>query len=104
VSRFGLHGRIEAQPGRGEELAQLLLEAAEGLGSNPDCELYVVARAEDDPDAVWVTEVWASREAHAASLEDEAVKAAIARGRPLIAGFSDRVETLPLGGKGLAQG
>jgi hypothetical protein len=29
------------------------------------------------------------------------VQAAIARGRPLIAGFSNRVETAPLGGVGL---
>jgi hypothetical protein len=32
-----------------------------------------------------------------------AVQAAIAKARPLIAGFSDRVETVPVGGVGLAR-
>ena len=36
-----------------------------------------------------------------ASLGLPGVKAAITRGRPLIAGFSHRVETVPLGGIGL---
>ena len=43
-----------------------------------------------------------SREAHAGSLTYDSVKAVIERGRPLIAGFSDRVETIPVGGLGLA--
>jgi hypothetical protein len=30
-----------------------------------------------------------------------AVQAAIAKGRPLIAGFSNRVETVPIGGHGI---
>jgi quinol monooxygenase YgiN len=101
VSRFGLFGKISAQPGKGDELAALLLEAAEGLGANDDCELYVVHRSAEEPDAVWVSEVWTSEEAHRASLDDEAVKAAIARGRPLIAGVSDQVRTEVAGGKGI---
>ena len=53
---YGMHGRIAARPGRGDELAAILLEAAAGLEGNPDCLLYVVSRAADDPDSVWVTE------------------------------------------------
>src|SRR6187401_3545130 len=45
---------------------------------------------------------WDNRESLAASLSLPSVKAAIAKGRPLIAGFSNRVETTPLGGHGLA--
>lgn len=54
-----------------------------------------------EPDALWVTDVWDSRESHEASLTAPSVQAAIAKGRPLIAGFSNRVETVPLGGHGL---
>jgi hypothetical protein len=39
---------------------------------------------------------------HDASLSLPSVKEAIAKGRPLIAGFSDRVVTTPVGGTGLA--
>ena len=54
-----------------------------------------------DANALWVTEVWESQASHQASLSLPAVQAAIAKGRPMIAGFSNRVETVPLGGYGL---
>jgi quinol monooxygenase YgiN len=96
-----MQGRIVAQPGRGDELAAILLEAAAGLEANPDCLLYVVSRSVDDPDSIWVTEAWTDRAAHAASLEDEGARALIARARPIIASFADRAELRPEGGKGL---
>jgi quinol monooxygenase YgiN len=99
--RYGMHGRIVAQAGRGDELAAILLEAAAGLQANPDCLLYVVSRAADDPESIWVTEAWADRSAHAASLEDPAARELIARARPIIASFADRAEFRPEGGKGL---
>jgi quinol monooxygenase YgiN len=98
---FGMHGRIVAQPGHGDALAEMLLEAAEGLGANPDCLLYVVGRSLDEPDSVWVTEAWADRAAHDASLHDPGARALIERARPIIAAFADRVEWVPQGGKGL---
>jgi quinol monooxygenase YgiN len=96
-----MHGRIVAQPGRGDELAAILREAAAGLETNPDCLLYVVSRALDDADSVWVTEAWADRGAHAASLQDPAAHDLIERARPIIAAFADRAEWIPEGGKGL---
>ena len=68
----------------------------------PGCRSYVVAADPSDPDALWVTEVWDSPESHKASLSLPAVQAAIARGKPLIAGFGERFETQPLGGVGTA--
>ena len=98
---YGMHGRIVARPGHGDELAAILLEAAAGLRANPDCLLYVVSRAADDPDSVWVAEAWTDRAAHAASLEDPGARELIARARPIIASFADRAELRPEGGKGL---
>jgi hypothetical protein len=45
--------------------------------------------------------VWDSPASHQASLTLPAVKTAITKGRPLIAGFSNRFETTPIGGLGL---
>jgi quinol monooxygenase YgiN len=98
---FGMHGRLVAQPGRGGELATLLLEAAAALDGDPDCLLYVVSRSLADPDSVWVTEAWTDRAAHDASLERDATRALIDRAGPLIAAFADRAEFRPEGGKGL---
>lgn len=65
------------------------------------CLSYIVARDPADADAIWITEVWDSRESHAASLRLPAVRAAVARARPLIAGFDSGTETVPVGGVGL---
>jgi quinol monooxygenase YgiN len=98
---FGMHGCINANPGDGDALAAILLEAAEAAHADDSCVLYFVSRSEDDDDAIWVTEAWTSREAHEAALQNEATKAMIARARPLIAGFSGRSDFRPVGGKGL---
>lgn len=98
---YGLIGKMTAAPGKRDELAAILLQ---GTRSMPGCLSYVVARDPEDPDALWVTEVWEDRESHQASLALPAVQAAIAAGRPLIAGISHRVETQPLGGHGLPPG
>lgn len=99
--RYGLHGSLRANAGRGDELAGLLLEAAGALASNTDCLLYMVGRSAEDQDLVLVTEVWKTREAHDASLQDESVKALIQRGMPLIADMPASAEFVPDGGKGL---
>jgi quinol monooxygenase YgiN len=95
---YGLIGQFLCVPGRREELLAVLLAGTAGM---PGCLSYVVARDAEDPDGVWVTEVWDSKESHAASLSLPAVQAAMADGRPLIAGFGPRFETEPAGGHGL---
>jgi quinol monooxygenase YgiN len=102
VSRFGLVVSFQAQPGQGDALEALLLEAASSIEAEAACELYVVGRSVEDPDAVWVTEVWTSREAHAASLDDPSAAQLVGRARPLIAGVAERFELSVAGGKGLA--
>ncbi len=95
---YGLIGRMLAAPGQRDALVSILLE---GTGEMPGCLSYVVAADPSDADAIWITEVWDSEASHAASLSLPAVQAAIAKGRPLIAGFDNRTVTTPLGGVGL---
>ena len=95
---YGLIGKVTAVAGRRDALAKILLEGSAGM---PGCLSYVVAADVAEPDALWVTEVWESQASHKASLQLPGVQAAIGQGRPLIAGFSNRVETAPIGGHGL---
>ena len=96
-----MYGKVLAQPGRRDALVDVLLEAAALLGDTPECELYIVNTASDEPEAIWVTELWASEEAHARSLERDDVRALIQRGRLLMAGMGEQVRLTPVGGKGL---
>ena len=100
ASPYGVVSQILAAPGRRNELVAVLLEAARTM---PGCRAYLVAADVARDDAIWVTEVWDSRDAHARAVASPAVQAAIARGAPLIAGFASHAETTPLGAVGLAQ-
>ena len=92
---YGMIGRLKAIPGQRSALAALL---ASGSGEMPGCLGYVVAEDLADADALWVTEIWENKAAHDASLPLPVVRAAIARGRPLIAAFDHSVETRPISG------
>ena len=96
---YGLIAKLTAVPGKREELIKTLKESA---GDMPGCFSYVVAKDSAEENTLWVTEVWDSKASHDASLSLPQVKEAIAKGRPLIAGFSDGVVTTPVGGYGLA--
>jgi quinol monooxygenase YgiN len=95
---YGLIGRMRAVPGQRDALLALLLESS---GDMPGCLSYIVARDPADADAIWITEVWTDEASHKASLSLPAVKAAIARARPLIAGFDSQTVTEPVAGVGL---
>lgn len=94
----GLIGKMIALPDKRDELAAILLD---GVGGMPGCLSYVVALDPKDANALWITEVWTDAAAHAASLKLPSVRAAIAKGRPLIAGFGESFTTTPIGGHGL---
>lgn len=100
MSKFGLYGKITAQPGQRDALVAGLLEAAALMQHVPGCELYIVNASATEPDVVWMTEVWSSEAAHQASLAPDEIKALIKRNIPLIAG-GERIEIVPIGGKGL---
>lgn len=95
---YGLIGKMLAKPGQRDALAKLLLD---GTAEMPGCLSYVVATDPVNADAVWITEVWTDAASHQGSLKLPAVQAAIAQARPLIAGFGERFETVPVGGVGL---
>lgn len=96
---YGLIGKMTATPGQRVALAEILLRGIEAM---PGCLSYIVAEDPAEPDALWITEVWDSAASHQESLSLPSVRAAITAARPLIAGFSNRTETRPLGGTGLA--
>ncbi len=109
MSGVGRYVKFTALPGRGDELAQLLLQAADSLRDTAGCELYVINRAQGNPDQIWVTELWLSQDALDASLEQlrsEAAKARLAQVMALLDPNTppERVELEPLGGVGYLAG
>ena len=96
---YGLIGKMKCTAGHRDALIAILLAGVSGL---PGCLSYIVAIDPTDPDSIWITEAWVSQDKHKASLSLPSVQAAIAKARPMIAGFGERFETHPVGGHGLA--
>lgn len=92
---------MRALPGQRDTLLDSLLSAAEAVNDLDGGYLYVVSRASDDADAVWVCEAWRSGADHRASLDHSAVRALIMAAGPLIAEIPPSIELIPLGSKGL---
>jgi quinol monooxygenase YgiN len=101
MEKFGIYGKLIAKEGEREQLAEVLLEAAESLQDHGACELYLVSVAPEDLNAVYVYEVWSSESAHQGSLTLESTQTLIQRAKPILAGI-ERISTLvPRGGKGI---
>lgn len=99
---YGLHNNLQAAAGKGPELAAILQEAAALVSSASGCRIYIVSLDESTPDAVWVTEVWDSKQEHDDSLGLPGVRGLISKAMPLLAAPPQRGQTLEvLGGAGL---
>ena len=90
---YGVIGQMMAVAGKREELIGYLLAGSAEMPGNLG---YAIFRDLGDENAIWITEVWESAEAHQASLKLPQVQAAIASARPIIAGFGTRAEVEPV--------
>lgn len=92
---FGMIGQLKAVPGQRDALIACLLDGSADMPGNL---AYLVNRDARDADAVWVVEIWKDAASHAASLALPQVKAAIAKARPILAGFGTSAEIVPVTG------
>jgi quinol monooxygenase YgiN len=99
MSRVARYGRLTARAGHGGEVAARLLAAADELGPDPGCELYLVNRQAGKPDAIWVTELWRSQADLDAAIERIRGSDEVAAVMALVES-SEMIELELLGGKG----
>jgi quinol monooxygenase YgiN len=99
MAPVGRYAKAVAKPGKGEDLARVMLEVAAALEDVPGCELHVINRGADDPDTVWFTEIWRSQEDLDAALEAQGARERIAEVRDLVDAF-ERIDVEPLAGVG----
>jgi quinol monooxygenase YgiN len=99
MDRIARYGKAVAREGQGRALAELLLAAAEELGDDPGCELYLINRQAGDEDVIWVTELWRSQADLDASLERIRGSDDVAAAMALVEDWQ-MIELDLLGGKG----
>ena len=82
---FANAGTLGAVPGKRDALVAHLTRRNPAL-AEVGCLAYEVGTNDDEPDTVYVVELWESADAHRASLSLPAVQALIAEARPLLSG------------------
>ncbi len=101
----GRYAKAVAKRGKGDELAQKLLEVARALRDAPGCQLYVINRSPADPDVVWVTELWQSQEQLDAALQSPEARERSPEVLELVRdGGFERIDLEPVGGAGYQAG
>lgn len=70
--KFGVYGRLTAQTGKRDDLVARLQEAmraCDGLG----LEFGSVNAVLDDPNSVWITQIWTNKNSHDTATRSEAL-------------------------------
>jgi quinol monooxygenase YgiN len=97
---YGYLGTMRTRPGQRDEVVRSLVDGADALTA-AGCRLYVVSVSEEDPDCIWINEVWESKEKHDASLQLPEVRAAIQATMPKLTGEFTSQELRVIGGLGV---
>lgn len=98
--KFGMQAVITAVEGKGNELADIMLQASHAVSTINGCLLYIVQQSLTDESKILITEVWENKEAHQASLTNEKVRELIGKAKPIIAGMEYHPASL-VGGHGI---
>lgn len=101
MTQFGMFGKLTTDPQNRDTLVGILTQAATFLQSDDECQMYIVNKDADDDGAVWVIELWQSKEAHDQSLTRPEIRHLIEKALPILKDGSQSVTVIPVGGKGL---
>lgn len=97
----GFYTKFTTTPEDRDALVGILSKAAEGMGGVEDCKEYVVGKDTKDMAVTWVSERWADRDAHHASLQVPGARELINEAMPLLTEGPEQIELEIIGGKGL---
>jgi len=101
--KYGLHGKLTAKAGKRDELAEILLKAADAVSGAKGCRVYIISTDPSDKNSAWVTEVWDSKADHDDSLQSPDVKSLISQAIPLLGEKPGQGQVLEVwGGAGIS--
>jgi quinol monooxygenase YgiN len=96
---FALLNRLAAKPGERDVVVRNLLDSGRLFDDNPACLLYLVVEAVDDPDGIWVVDLWSSEEEHSTALQAPELRRYVSETVPLLRGAPEQIQVRVAGGK-----
>jgi quinol monooxygenase YgiN len=98
---IGFYTKFTTEERNRDAFVDILSEAAASMEAVEECQMYIVNNDATDATIIWVTEIWTTKEAHAASLQMDSSRALIAKAMPLIVAKPEQIQLVPISGKGL---
>jgi quinol monooxygenase YgiN len=95
---FALVNRLQTKPGERDAVVENLLESGKAFDGNDACLLYLVTESVDEPDTIWVVDLWTSEEAHTDALQDPRLRPFIEATMPLLQAPPEQIELRHRGG------
>jgi quinol monooxygenase YgiN len=100
---YALLNKLTSKPNQRQHVVDILLESGTLFDDNSDCFLYLVSEATEDPNVIWVVDLWTSKEAHAKALENPELRPFVEKAMPLLEGMPEQIEIRPVGGRGFPE-
>jgi quinol monooxygenase YgiN len=97
---FAQHAKMTMKPGKRDEVIERLSESVEVLRRIPGCIYYLISTNEE-PDVVWISELWASKEAKEALAMSPETAQVMKELMPLVVSVTDQTVMTVVGGFGL---
>lgn len=96
-----LINRLTAKSGQRDDVIEILLDSGRSFDENDDCLLYLVSEAADDPDLIYVVDLWTDEEAHTEALQAPAIRDRVGEAMAMLEGMPEQIGVRVRGGKGL---
>ncbi len=96
---YALINKMTTQEGKREEVLRIMIESGAAFNDNPNCLMYLLSNDKNDPNVIWVQDVWTSQEAHAEAMSDSTMKQYVEQAMPLLDGMPQQIEIELAGGK-----
>ena len=96
---YVLINKMTTKPGKRQEVIDIMVKAGKPFDENPSCLIYLLGGAKDDPNAIWVQDIWTNKEDHETAMQTEEMAAYIKQAMPLLEGMPEQFEIEPAGGK-----
>lgn len=91
--------KIKTKPNKRQEVIDIMLKAGELSRNNSACKFYILGSAKDDPDTIWVQDIWTSESEHQAFLQSAEMGTFIQQAMPYFDGMPELIPINPVVGK-----
>lgn len=93
-------GSLQTKPGYRDEVIAILLSFDESLRA-AGCSLFAVGVSDSDPDTIFGSEIWESREHHDRWRDSPKVQNAMSKAMPMLTGEATAKDMTIVGGVGV---